>query len=74
VFIGRFVDSDFGLFAPPFKESPGHTSWDARLAVAITTRLTGLISVDNVTDADYSEPFGYQPLGRAVRAGVRLRF
>ncbi len=74
VFIGRFVDSDFGLFSPAFNESPGHTTWDARAAVQLTPRLTALISVDNLTNSDYSEPFGYQPLGRLVRAGVRIRF
>jgi vitamin B12 transporter len=74
VFIGRFVDSDFGLFTPPITESPGHTTWDARLAVTITPQLSAIVSIDNLTNADYSEPLGYQPLGRVVRAGVRVGF
>jgi outer membrane cobalamin receptor len=74
VFIGRFVDSDFGLFTPLLVENPGHTTWDARLAYALTANLTGVLSVDNLTDADYSEPLGYQPLRRVIRAGVRVGF
>jgi outer membrane cobalamin receptor len=73
-FIGRFVDSDFGLFNPPLTENPGHTIWDARLSIRLTRRLTGIAAIDNLTDADYSEPFGYEPLGRAVRVGARVTF
>jgi hypothetical protein len=32
------------------------------------------LSIDNLTNVDYSEPFGYQPLGRLVRVGARLAF
>jgi vitamin B12 transporter len=74
VFIGHFVDSDFGLFDPPLTRNPGHRTWDARLNVTITRQLTGTLSIDNLTNRDYSEPFGYQPLRRAVRAGVRVGF
>lgn len=72
VFVGRFVDNDFGLFNPSFTESPGHTVWDARLGVRLTRYVTGLISIDNLTNEDYSEPLGYQPLLRTVRAGIRV--
>src|SRR5262249_23246837 len=27
VFVGSFVDSDFGLFDPPFVLNPGHNAW-----------------------------------------------
>jgi vitamin B12 transporter len=74
VFIGRFVDSDFGLFSPALVESPGHTTWDLRAAVQLTAGLTALLTIDNLANAAYSEPFGYEPLGRVVRAGVRVRF
>jgi outer membrane cobalamin receptor len=74
VFVGRFVDDDFGLFNPSFTESPGHTVWDARFGVRINRQLTGLISIDNLTNQDYSEPLGYQPLLRTVRAGIRVGF
>ena len=30
VFIGEFLDSDFGLFDPPLVTNPGHTTWDGR--------------------------------------------
>jgi vitamin B12 transporter len=73
-FIGRFVDSDFGLFNPPFTESPGHTTWETRVSLALTREVSAVLSIDNLTNADYSEPFGYQPLGRLVRVGARLAF
>jgi outer membrane cobalamin receptor len=74
VFVGRFIDSDFGLFNPSFSDRPGHTTWDARLSVRLTDRVTGLLLVDNVTNEDYSEPIGYQPLLRVIRAGIRVGF
>jgi outer membrane receptor protein involved in Fe transport len=74
VFIGRFVDSDFGLFSPSFTERPGHTTWDARVSVKLTNQVNAVLLVDNFTDRDYSEPLGYQPLRRVVRAGVRVGF
>ncbi|MCC7418491.1 MAG: TonB-dependent receptor [Acidobacteria bacterium] len=73
-FVGSFVDSDFGLFDPPLTRNPGHALWDARLSLTLTPRLTAIMNVDNLTGRDYSEPLGYQPLLRAVRAGVRLGF
>jgi outer membrane cobalamin receptor len=73
-FIGAFVDSDFGLFDPPLTENPGHSIWETRVSLAVTRQLSGILSIDNLTNADYSEPFGYQPLGRVVRAGVRVAF
>ena len=73
-FIGRFADSDFGLFSPSFSESPGHSLWDARATAKLTRQLTGVLMIDNLTNEDYSEPFGYQPLLRAVRVGVRVNF
>jgi vitamin B12 transporter len=74
VFVGKFVDSDFGLFDPPLVENPGHTTWDTRVAVTLTPRVTGTLAIDNLTDRDYSEPFGYQPLRRAIRAGLRVTY
>ena len=74
VFVGRFVDSDFGLFDPPLTENAGHTTWDARLSLRLTPRISAILTIDNLTDAEYSEPFGYQPLGRVVRAGARVTF
>jgi outer membrane receptor protein involved in Fe transport len=72
--VGRFTDSDFGLFNPSFGERPGHTTWNARLSVKVGSQVTGLLSIDNLTDEDYSEPIGYQPLRRVIRAGVRVAF
>src|SRR5215510_6877743 len=74
VFVGQFVDSDFGLFSPSFSLNPGHSLWDTRISVVVTRQLTGLLTIDNLTNRDYSEPFGYQPLLRTVRLGARVGF
>ena len=74
VFVGRFIDSDFGLFSPSFSESAGHSVWDARVSVAVTRQLAALLTIDNLTNRDYSEPLGYQPLLRTVRVGARVSF
>ena len=74
VFIGRFVDSDFASLSPPILTNPGRTTWDGRLAYQVTKQLRALLSIDNLTGADYMEPLGYPALGRAVRAGVRVAF
>jgi outer membrane cobalamin receptor len=74
VFVGQFADSDFGTFTVPLTMNPGHTAWNARVNWHATRQLTGLVVVDNLTNRDYSEPFGYQPLLRTVRAGIRVSF
>lgn len=74
VFVGQFTDSDFGLFNPAFTLNPGHTTWDARVSVKVLPQLTGFLNIDNVTNRDYSEPFGYQPLLRVIRGGFRVGF
>ena len=74
VFIGEYVDSDFSSFQPPLVENPGYTVWDMRLAYRVTRVIRALLAIDNVANADYMEPLGYQALGRAARVGVRIGF
>jgi outer membrane cobalamin receptor len=76
VFVGRYVDSDFGLFTPPLygNMNPGHTVWDADVTYRFTARVSAIFTVDNLADADYMEPFGYRPYGRIARAGLRLDY
>jgi vitamin B12 transporter len=73
-FVGSFVDSDFGLFSPPLQENPGYELWDSRLAVTVAPGVAATLAIDNLTDEDYSVPFGYQALQRVVRTGIRVRF
>jgi outer membrane receptor protein involved in Fe transport len=73
-FVGAFLDSDFGLFDVPLTDNPGHTTWDTRVAVRMNHQVSATLSIDNLTNRDYSEPFGYQPLLRTVRAGMRIGF
>jgi outer membrane cobalamin receptor len=74
VFVGRFVDSDFVSLEPPILANQGFTTWNARVSYLVVSRLRALLAVDNLANADYMEPLGYQALGRAVRVGLRVEF
>jgi len=74
VIVGRFVDSDFSSLEPPLLWNAGYETWDARASYDVTKQLRALLSIDNLADAEYMEPLGYQALGRAVRLGLRVGF
>jgi vitamin B12 transporter len=74
LFIGEYLDGDFSSLEPPLTENPGYTRWDARVSYQFAGKLTGLLSIDNLANANYMDPLGYPALGRAVRAGVRVGF
>jgi vitamin B12 transporter len=74
VFISHYIDSDFSSLQPPLLENPGYSTWDARVVYRITRVISALLAIDNVGDADYMEPLGYQALQRAARVGVRVGF
>jgi vitamin B12 transporter len=74
VIIGGFVDSDFSSLSPAMLTNAGYMTWDARVAVKVSRQLTGTLSIDNMADAAYMEPLGYQALQRAVRVGLRVAF
>ena len=73
-FVGTFADSDFVSFDPPLTRNPGFTTWDVRLSYAIVRQLSATLAIDNLADHQYEMPLGYQALGRAIRAGVRIGF
>jgi outer membrane cobalamin receptor len=62
------------LLEPPMLENPGYTTWDARFIYALPRQVNVLLSIDNLANADYMEPLGYQALQRAVRVGIRVGF
>lgn len=70
--VGRFVDSDFSSLEPSILENPGRTTWDAHLSYRLTQKVTGLMTIDNLTGRDYQVPLGYRALQRSVRVGVRV--
>ena len=72
--IGRFVDSDFSSLEPSILENTGRTTWDARASVRVTSKVSGQLAIDNLTNRNYQEPLGYYALQRAVRVGVRVAF
>ncbi len=72
--IGRYVDSDFSSLVPPITENPGRAVWDTHLSYRVTSKISGLLTIDNLTDREYQEPLGYPALRRAIRAGARVQF
>lgn len=71
--VGRRVDSDFSSLEPPLTSNGGYALWDLRGAARLTRHLSLTGAIDNVTDRRYMQPLGYPALGRAVRAGIRVR-
>ena len=53
----------------PYRHSGGVV---ANAGYRVTSRITGVLAIDNLTSLDYQEPLGYQALQRSVRAGVRI--
>jgi vitamin B12 transporter len=73
-FSGERSDSDLSLLSPAILVNPGYASWDCRVAIPVGRHLSLTGAIDNLFDEDRMEPLGYPVLGRAVRAGARLRF
>jgi outer membrane cobalamin receptor len=61
IILGSYVDSDFSSLVPAIVSNPGYTTWDARVAVQVSHQMSGTLSIDNLTDADYMESLGYRP-------------
>jgi vitamin B12 transporter len=74
VFVGTYVDSDFVSFAPAILSGGDYSTWDARFAYKLTSKLSATAAVDNLTNARYLQPLGYPVLERAWRAGLRVGF
>lgn len=71
VAVGRRADSDFlGL---QLDANDGYSRVDARVRVRLLRGLEAFVTGENVFDERYQEVLGYPALGRAVRAGLRLR-
>ncbi|MCI4354504.1 MAG: TonB-dependent receptor, partial [Thermoplasmata archaeon] len=71
VSVGRRADSDFvGL---GLTENTAYTRVDARARVRVHRGVEAFIVAENLFDERYQEVLGYPALGRAVRAGLRLR-
>lgn len=73
VIVGQYADSDF-VFPVPRTLNPGYSLWNARVSIDVLRQLSILVSADNLADESYEEPLGYPGLGRAVRAGARVKF
>jgi vitamin B12 transporter len=74
LFTGRRVDSDFSSLAPPLVEADLPAVWTLGARIRVTPRLEGYLRMENLTDADYMEPMGYEAWRRTAHAGLRLTF
>ena len=74
VFIGSYVDSDFASLAPPILVGGDYSTWNARFAYKLTSKLSATAAIDNLTNVHYMQPLGYPALERAWRAGLRVGF
>ena len=70
-FVGRRPDSDFLEFA--IDHAAGYARVDLGGWYAVTSRITGYVSIENALDKQYQEVVGYPALGVNFRAGVRFR-
>jgi outer membrane receptor protein involved in Fe transport len=72
VFVGSRVDTDFNF--PTISANQAYATWHASGEIRLAGRTSGFVTVENLANRDYLEPFGYRGLGRTVRAGIRTRF
>jgi vitamin B12 transporter len=72
VFVGSRVDTDFNF--PAISSNQGYATWNTSGEIRLAGRTSGFVTVENLADRDYMEPFGYRGLGRTVRAGIRTGF
>ncbi len=73
-YVGRRADSDLSSLSPEIQSSGEYWLWNASAAVRLSPRFELFGRVQNLADADYMEPLGYQPWRRTVHGGVRVRF
>jgi vitamin B12 transporter len=71
VLVGSRVDSDFlGL---GLRRNPGYARLDTRAQARVAGGVEVFAAAENLLDREYMEVLGYPALGRALRAGIRLR-
>ena len=74
LYVGARVDSDFSSLQPAITESDAYTRWDTRASYLLRPGLALTGALDNISNAQYTEPVGYRALGRSARLGVRTTF
>ncbi|HEY7498586.1 MAG TPA: TonB-dependent receptor [Vicinamibacterales bacterium] len=74
IFVGRRVDSDFSSLVPAIVENDAYALWNLRAQYRLSTHISVVAAVDNLTGSDYMEPLGYRALGRTARLGVKVGF
>lgn len=73
-YVGKRTDVDFDLFPAPVVTLDDYLLASARVAYRLSKTFEAFARVENAGDADYQDVIGYNTPGRAVHAGIRLRF
>jgi len=73
-FVGRRTDSDFFALATPVPSVDPYALWGLSGQYRITSLTAVFVRVDNLTDKEYMESFGYPSWRRTASAGVRVGF
>jgi vitamin B12 transporter len=74
IVVGRRTDSDFASLDPPIVEAPAYAVVSLSTRYRAASRVDVTLRVENLGDTQYMEPLGFPAWGRAVHAGVRVRF
>ena len=74
VFSGRRVDSDFASLNPPILESNPPALWTLGVRLRVTRQTEGYLRIENLSNATYMDPLGYEAWQRSLHAGLRLTF
>lgn len=73
-YVGKRRDTDFDLFPAATVTLDDYALVGFRAAYRITPAIEAFGRLENAFDADYQDVVGYATPGRAVHAGLRLRF
>ena len=73
-YVGKRTDQDFDLFPAPVVTLDDYLLASFRIAYRLSDGFELFGRVENASGADYQDVVGYNTPGRAVHAGLRLRF
>jgi vitamin B12 transporter len=73
-FSGRQVDSDFSALEPAITNADLPAVWTAGARYRWNGHVELRLRVENLTDADYMNPVGYEAWRRTVHTGLRFNF
>lgn len=74
VFVGSSPDRDFSTFPASEVTNAGYVKWNLGATAQLHQRLSAILSLENLFDAQYEEAYGFPALGRVGRLGLIYEF